>query len=191
MEGKKDMNSIQIKNSLIKKVSPEEREEQESILFNTNAFSGDRNKIDQNEFIYFQNGIPLNLSAYVRENYIEHSVHFYKQFFYQIADLFGLDRSVMDKYVKPKCVPRFINKYVYGRFPNRVLARIHERNPLMPDFSRAYKNFQFLTIYADNLLKQYINDAYLCMKSCKNYKEFREKFSGLYGIYNQTELFED
>jgi hypothetical protein len=87
--------------------------------------------------------------------------------------------------------PPFINRYVYGRFPNAVLRRIREKNPLLFDFSRAYKNFQFLTVYADNLLRIYIQDTLSCMKESKSYEDFRGRFVKKFGLPNQTQWFED
>lgn len=175
---------------ITKKVDPKHKEEQENILFRTNEKSPGQKKINQSEIIQLQSGIPLSLSAYVKRNYVEHSVHFFKPFFYAFADVYGLERALMDKYVKPKCVPRFINRYIYGRFPNKVLNKIHCYNPLLSDFSRAYKNFQFLTIYADNLLQTYINDAIECLEESKSYAEFKIKFVQKFGVPNQIELFE-
>jgi hypothetical protein len=96
----------------------------------------------------------------------------------------------MDQYVKPLIVPRIINRYVYGRFPNKVLARIRQKNPMLDDFSRGQKHFQYLTEYADGLLRGYIKDAIRVMEASKSYKEFREKFVSEFGVSNQTELFD-
>ena|ERR1700722_17299399 len=175
----------------VKKATPKQIEEQENLLFKAKQLSPANKKINKDDILELRSGIPLNLSAYVRNNLVEHSVHFFRPFFYAIADIFVLDRIVMDSYVKPKCVPRFINRYVYGRFPNAVLRRIREKNPLLEDFSREYKNFQFLTEYADRLLRQYIEEAIRVLRASKSYKEFREKFVHEFGVANQTELFED
>jgi hypothetical protein len=71
------------------------------------------------------------------------------------------------------------------------LTRIREKNPLLEDFTRENKNFQFLTDYADRLLRQYIEDAIRVLHASSSYKEFREKFVQEFGIANQIELFED
>jgi P63C domain len=194
MKSQKKSKKIDIKYSIgkqVKKATPKQIEEQENLLFKAKQLSP-ANKVKKTDQIIERRGAaPLNVSAYVRNHITEHSVHFFKPFFYAIADVFLLDRHVMDTYVKPKCVPRFINRYVYGRFPNAVLRRIREKNPLLEDFTRESKNFQFLTDYADRLLRQYIEDAIRVLRASRSYKEFREKFVQEFGIANQTELFED
>src|ERR1700677_3208411 len=114
----------------VKKIDPKQIEEQESLLFRADELSPAQKKINKDEIIELRSGLPLNISAYVRDNFVKHSVHFFKPFFYAFADVYGLERSVMDTYVKPGCVPRFINRYIYGRFPNAVLKRIRQKNPL-------------------------------------------------------------
>ena len=40
---------------------------------------------------------------------------FHKAWFYRLADMLGVNRNVMDKYVKPQYVKEFFIKFVYAR----------------------------------------------------------------------------
>src|SRR5688572_8092070 len=67
---------------------------------------------------------------------------FHKVWFYRLADMLGVSRTVMDTYVKPKYVREFFIKFVYARLSYKVFRELKVARRL----AKAYdaKLFQFL-----------------------------------------------
>lgn len=61
---------------------------------------------------------------------------------------------------------------------------LSEKNPLLADFNREHKNFQFLTNYADTLLRQFSDDAIRIFGDSEDYKDFRLKFVAEFEVPN-------
>lgn len=115
---------------------------------------------------------------------------FKKDWFYRVADLFGVDRKLMDVYVKPDFVRLFIIQFVYARFPQRVLFRLRSRN------RKARKNgisdtklFQHLSKDASEHLDVVIGQVYKMMGEYKTFEIFQMNYGKKYKVWYQTQLF--
>src|SRR5580704_10457652 len=73
-------------------------------------------------------GQEFDLVDYVADMMTVYESKFGKPWFYRVADLYKVNRSVMDQYVKPEFVRQFIIQFVYGRFPYKVLRSLRSRN---------------------------------------------------------------
>ncbi|MBL0132860.1 MAG: hypothetical protein IPP79_02030 [Chitinophagaceae bacterium] len=67
---------------------------------------------------------------------------FHKVWFYRLADMLGVSRSVMDTYVKPKYVREFFIKFVYARLSYKVFRELKAARKLAK--AHDAKLFQFL-----------------------------------------------
>jgi len=178
----------------VKKIKPEQQQEQEYLLFQADSISPAKKRIDLNE-IELNSGEKINLDDYILENYItEKSTHFYKQFYFLIADLLCIDHERMKKFIKPLIVP-FLKKYlIYARFPNKVQQRLYSRNKYTGFYSRICWNYQWLTRNADLELRDFISqfekDAEEVLKSGGNMKKFIEDYCQKYNLPVQQEIFE-
>ena len=119
---------------------------------------------------------------------------FKKSWFYMLADLYQVDRKLMDTYIKPDFVRLFIIYFIYARFPRRVLSRLRGRN------RKAYKDgytniklFQHLTgevsEQLDNIIKQVYELMGECVANGEGIKEFTNEYSSKYKVWFQTQMF--
>src|SRR6266496_4406492 len=76
-------------------------------------------------------GREFILSEYIAEEMAIYQSKFFKEWFYRLADIYDVNRTVMDVYVKPDFVRRFIIQFVYGRFPYLLLRTLRSRNRKM------------------------------------------------------------
>lgn len=67
---------------------------------------------------------------------------FHKVWFYRLADMLKVSRSVMDSYVKPKYVREFFIKFVYARLSYKVFRELKAARKLAK--AHDAKLFQFL-----------------------------------------------
>lgn len=136
-------------------------------------------------------GREFSLREYVSENIVEYRSRFYKEYYYQIARLYGFDNAVMDKYQKPECAAQFTVQFIYGRFPRKVLNAIRKKSPWseIPGV-RENKLFQFLTPVASEELDLYIEQAVETMKTSNTLLDFQLTYSQKYRVYFQLDMFE-
>lgn len=132
----------------------------------------------------------LILSDYVTEVMAEYESKFSKDWYYRLADLYGVDRSVMDKYVKPEFVRQFTIQFVYARFPYTILRTLRSRNRRTSKRDGRTKLFQHLTKSASEQLDIVIEQVYEMMGNCSIPLEFKMKYSKAYKVYFQTSLFD-
>lgn len=181
----------------VKKVDPKHQEEQEKLLFDADQISpiGKRKKINKAEIVKTMGGEEINLADYIEENYITgKSTHYFKeQFYYPLADMFGVPRKVMDEFVKPYFVPVFKNAFILSRFPQRVVNRIQEKNPYVSYWYRRYFHYQFLTKTADVEYRLFISQAQEIMNRVPKptVKEFINEYCDKYNVPKQLSLFDD
>ena len=133
-------------------------------------------------------GEEFSLSDYVTEVMADYESKFSKDWFYRLADLHKVDRSVMDRYVKPEFVRQFIIRFVYGRFPYKMLKALRSKNRKSSSNNTRTKLFQHLTKTATEQLEIVIEQVFTLMGSCNNALDFKMKYSNQYKIYVQLDL---
>jgi hypothetical protein len=175
----------------IKIAPPKHLQEQEGLFAKADAISPASKKIDESEIVKLRGGEEINLAQYISENYAEAATHFYKPFYQALAQLFSVDPIVMERYRKPHFVPVFKNSFIYARFPQRVIERIHEKNPYVGYCKRKYKNYQCLTIAADEQLREYIMQVQTIIEMSDNVKDFIILYCTKYNLPIQLNLFEN
>jgi P63C domain len=99
---------------------------------------------------------------------------FHKSWFYRLADMLGVNRSVMDAYVKPKYVKDFFIKFVYGRFGYKVLRELKSARKLAKAYNA--KLFQFLKDEYYKLIENISIEIYNEMEG-KNFNQFVQDYS--------------
>jgi len=115
---------------------------------------------------------------------------FKKSWFYRLADLFGVEKKLMDVYVKPDFVRLFIIQFVYARFPQRVLFRLRSRNrKARKDGVNDTKLFQHLSKDASEQLDIVIKQVFVMMGEYDNVKDFSRAYGAEYKVWYQTEMF--
>jgi hypothetical protein len=140
----------------------------------------------QKQKVTFLNGAVIIIENYVADVIAKHITKFHKPWFYKLADLYKVDRKLMDVYVKPDFVRRFIIQFVYGRFPYALLRTLRSRNRKFG--GKNYKLFQHLNGDASNQLDVVIKDVFDEMDISENPLDFKMKYSAKYTIYFQLEL---
>lgn len=133
-------------------------------------------------------GTEFVLSDYVAEVMAEYESRFKKPWWYRLADLYGVDRAVMDKYVKPEFARQFLVQFVYGRFPYLMLRTLRSKNRKVSKADNRTKLFQHLTKKAGEQLDVVIEQVYIMMGDCKTPLEFKMKYSSEYQIYFQLDF---
>jgi len=129
----------------------------------------------------------FDIDEFVSNAGIKYETKFHKYWFYKLADLFGVDRSVMDVWVKPEFVRLFIIQAVYARFPRKMLNALR-RNKIVYGNS-GNKLYHYLTNEASEKLDLVIEQVYQVMKRSENPLDFWKNYSKEYEVYFQTELF--
>lgn len=115
----------------------------------------------------------------------EYEPVFHKVWFYGLADMLGVSRSVMDTYVKPKYVREFFIKYVYSRLSYKVYRELRSARKL----AKAYdaKLFQFLKGEYYDLIETISIQIYEEMEG-KSFDEFVISYSQKYKLPIQQSL---
>jgi hypothetical protein len=179
----------------VKKVDPKQSEEQEQLIFKIKKLSPANKKINKAEIVKLRGGDEINIDEYVNENYITgKSTHYFRdQFYYPLADMFGVSRKVMDEFVKPYFVPAFKNAFILSRFPQKVINRIHEKNPYIYCWNRRYFHYQVITKKADAEYRLFISQAQEIFnrEQKPTVKEFINEYCTKYNVPMQLNLFED
>lgn len=103
-----------------------------------------------------------------------YEVIFHKIWFYRLADMLGVNRSVMDAYVKPKYVRDFFIKFVYARFGYKVLRELKAARKLAKVHNA--KLFQFLKDEYYKLIENISVEIYDEMEG-KNFSQFVISYS--------------
>jgi hypothetical protein len=143
----------------------------------------------QKQKVTFLSGASIIIDDYVANVIAKHITKFHKPWFYKLADLYKIDRKLMDVYVKPDFVRRFIIQFVYGRFPYLLLRTLRSRNRKL--HGQNCKLFQHLNAKASEHLDIVIKQVFDVMDDSENPLDFKKKYSEQYTIYFQLEMFED
>ncbi|OJY92205.1 MAG: hypothetical protein BGP13_08560 [Sphingobacteriales bacterium 40-81] len=133
-------------------------------------------------------GDEFTLSDYISEVMAEYESKFKREWWYRLADLYNVSRSVMDKYVKPEFARQFLVQFVYGRFPQSVLKMLRSKNRKISSAENRTKLFQHLTKKASEQLDLVIEQVFIMMGNCNSPMEFKLAYSKEYKIYFQLEL---
>lgn len=178
----------------VKKIKPEHKQEQEELFKKSDQISPANKKIDTNEFVQL-NGDIFNIDDYIRKNFVGKATHFYRSFYYLIADLLGVSRELMKPFVKPLIVPLLKRILIYGRFPNAVQIRLYKRNPYTGYCTRTYWNYQWLTQKADSKLRDFIVDfereGQKVLDNNGDMKTFITEYCRQFNIPIQLDLFDN
>lgn len=129
----------------------------------------------------------FTLDEYVSEAMTKYESKFHKYWFYRLADLYEVPRSVMDVYVKPDFVRKFIVQFVYGRFPYLMLRTLRKNKNVYGGSNN--KLYHYLTKDASEQLDIVIDQVYEAMNQSDTPLEFKMTYSQKYKVYFQTELF--
>lgn len=98
---------------------------------------------------------------------------FHKVWFYRLADMLGVSRTVMDTYVKPKYVREFFIKFVYARLSYKVFRELKAARKLAK--AHDAKLFQFLKGEYYTLIETIARQIYEEMDG-KNFSRFVESY---------------
>ncbi len=133
-------------------------------------------------------GEDFYLQTYVSTLIAVYESKFSKQWFYKLADIYGVDRKVMDEYVKPDFVRQIIVQFVYGRFPYSVLKMLRKNKKKYGTSNN--KLFQLLTPKASSDLDIVIQNVYDVMCECENNNPsaFKMAYSKKHQVYFQSEV---
>lgn len=136
--------------------------------------------------IQFLSGAVIIIDDYVANVIAKHITKFHKPWFYKLADLYKVDRKLMDVWVKPDFVRRFIIQFVYGRFPYLLLRTLRSRNRKLR--GKTCKLFQHLNSDASSKLDDVIREVFEVMDISDNPLDFKMQYSAKHTIYFQLEL---
>lgn len=103
-----------------------------------------------------------------------YEVIFHKVWFYRLADMLGVKRSVMDTYVKPKYVREFFIKFVYARLSYKVFRELKAARKLAK--AHDAKLFQFLKGEYYTLIETIARQIYEEMEG-KIFSQFVKSYS--------------
>jgi hypothetical protein len=142
----------------------------------------------QKQKIEFLGGGVIVIEDYVANVITKHITKFHKAWFYKLADVYKVDRKLMDVYVKPEFVRQFIIQFVYGRFPYLLLRTLRSRNRKL--HGKNCKLFQHLNPNASQQLDDVIKQVSDVMDISESPLAFKMKYSEMYKIHFQVELFQ-
>jgi hypothetical protein len=175
----------------IKRLPPEVIQQKiESFIKVSDAFAEQealKRRERQKQKITFISGATIVINEYVADVVAKHITKFHKYWFYKLAELFQVDQSLMEPYVKPDFVRRFIIQFVYGRFPYLLLRTLRSRNRKLHG---RCKLFQHLKGDKSDKLDTVIKEVYDVMCDSKTPVDFKMRYSELYTVYFQLEMFE-
>ena len=129
----------------------------------------------------------FDINEFVTITMTKYETKFHKYWFYKLADLYEVDRTLMDAWVKPEFVRLFIIQAVYARFPYKMLKALRKNKTVYGDTGN--KLYHYLTKEASERLDIIIEQIYQVMKDSGNPLDFWKKYSKAYEVYFQTELF--
>lgn len=132
-------------------------------------------------------GNDFSLEKFVASVMARYESKFPKEWFYKLADLYEVGRELMDVYVKPDFVRRFIVQFVYARFPYMLLRTLRSKNKKL---GGKVKLFQHLTKDASDKLDVIIDQVYRVMGESNSPLDFKMRYSNKYHVYFQLDVFE-
>lgn len=133
-------------------------------------------------------GQEFILSDYVSEIMADYEPKFSKDWYYRLADLYQVPRTLMDPYIKPEFVRQFTIEFVYGRFPSAVLRTLRSKNRKTSNTLERTKLFQHMTKDASGELDLVIEQVFVLMGKCKDPISFKLEYSRIYKVYFQLEF---
>jgi hypothetical protein len=191
MDNEKNHNNQQPKKRVIRK--PDDLKLKEQLLSSPELFITEKGSDEYLDRLALKikliGGDEFILSDYVAGVIADYESKFKKDWFYRLADICELPRNIMDTYVKPDFVRKFIIQFVYGRFHYMILRTLRSRNRKTSTEENRTKLFQHLTKDASQKLDVVIEQVYTMMGVSKNLMDFKMKYSKEYKIYFQLDLF--
>ncbi len=107
------------------------------------------------------------------------------------SGIFILNKWPMEKvkeYHKREEVPSWINRLIYGRFPNGVLQYLKKRTPILFAYIREDKLFRYLSEEGQEKLDDFIDDMCEMMKEYDNWYDFEKAYCEKYRLPYQPRL---
>jgi hypothetical protein len=129
----------------------------------------------------------FSIADYVAEVYTKYETKFHRYWYYALADMYQIRRSVMDTWVKPDFVRVFTIQAVYGRFPYMMLRELRKRKINIGDQNN--RLYQYLTKNASDQIDIVIAQVYSIMKDSNSPIDFWMAYSREYRVYFQIPLF--
>jgi hypothetical protein len=167
---------------------------QASIIVFAFAKSGVDNFIDNisgYEKVRKDYALVRNLSRYLSEEINHYVNQFPIEFYKEIFRLNGWPYDDENVKKRPAVVGRWTNEMIYERFPQGVLAKIKERNPIIKGRYRRHKNYNLLSEEVGlPELQEYISNAIFLMKVAPNWRKFRDMLRRALGKDYEQELWE-
>ena len=191
MDNEKNHDNQQPRKKVIRK--PEDLKLKEQLLSSPELFITEKGSDEYLDRLALKikliGGDEFILSDYVAEVMAEYEAKFKKDWFYRLADLCELPRTIMDVYVKPDFVRKFIVQFVYGRFHYMILRTLRSKNRKTSTEENRTKLFQHLTKDASQKLDVVIEQVYTMMGVSENLMDFKMRYSKEYKIFFQLEMF--
>ncbi|TFD09836.1 hypothetical protein E3T26_14515 [Cryobacterium sp. TMT1-21] len=117
------------------------------------------------------------LAEYVEESFRPWVKRFPEEFFTQVMRIYGHEHAMKGNR-RPQFIGRFINEYVYRRFPEGVLDELQRLNPVNEAGSRSRSHHQHLTQGTGNVhLDRQIVTVVTLMSISRNAQEFKDFFA--------------
>lgn len=135
--------------------------------------------------IKLRDGISIISDVIMTEPRIYEPI-FHKVWFYRLADMLGVNRAVMDPYVKPKYVRSFFIQFVYARLSFTVFRELKAARRLAKVHNA--KLFQFLKDDYFRLIEKIAMEIYDEMEG-KSYSEFVSSYCSKNKLPIQQTLF--
>jgi hypothetical protein len=129
-----------------------------------------------------------NATNFIADAITAYEAKFKRYWWYRMADLYRVDRKVMEPYRKPEFARLFLLQFVYGRFPYMVLRMLRAKNRKVSTKENQIKLFQHLNHEANEQLDNVIEQVYIMMGQYKTPIEFKMAYSSAYKIYFQMDL---
>lgn len=173
-----------------------ELQEQQQLLFNTDALLPKKSIDFESETFQLRNGFESSVKE-VKElvgdlaRTLDPMFPNTKPFFKLIYKLNGWDNLDPTNFVKPPVVALYIKQYIYGRFPKKEILSnlLLKDNPVVNGYIKRYKLYQFLSDEGLDMLQGYIKDAIEVMESSKDFEDFELKYTAKYKLSVQLKLF--
>ncbi len=142
---------------------------------------------------YVRDRLALNklLEKYIVDEAQKWIKKFPDEFYRQIFRLNSWQFNPTAFNKRPGVIGKWTREIVYARFPQGVLSKLDDLNPLTEKGYRMHKHHQFLTDEIGNPeLQEYISNVIFLMKSSANWKKFRQLFARALGEQYQQDLFD-
>ncbi len=146
------------------------------------------------DYQFVRDRLALNkiLDKYLHDEAQKWAKKFPDEFYKQIFRLNNWEFSPKGFNKRPSIIGKWTREIVYARFPEGMLVRLDDMNPLTESGYGKHKHHQFLTDEIGNPeLKDYISNVVFLMQSSSNWRKFKQLFARALGKEYQPSMFDD